>query len=338
MLSVPARILAVAGCAAVVAVGATAQSPESGHLSAPEGGGASSVSWNRGPYATAANPTPQAGGVRASCIEGVTCATFPLMIDLPADYWTRHHGSLTVTVSWPDHVPIEGQTAVFNDFDVYLYDSDGREVTHAATNDNPEEFIVADPRPGQYEVVTYLFSVVDEGFTATATLTSADGPRPEPDDDHSSLRFSPPITLVAPGAGRDGEPSTAVDQDGRWYVGAIRGVPGGSDMWIITDPSAQQFKWLGRPDTFRVQDPQTGAFREPTASDGGGDMDFALSQPAPGRIPRVYMSSLAAATVSSAVSEDTGKTWLLNPSATIAMTEDRQWNIASGENWAAISS
>lgn len=312
-------------------------SVQSDSLTLPEGGGTTSVGWSRGPYAAAANITPQVGGVPASCVEGVTCASLPLTIDLPADYWTRHNGSLTVTLSWPDHRPVQGQNLLFNDFDAYLYDADGREVTHAATNNNPETFIVADPAPGQYTVIVYLFSVVDEGFTATATLQAASGTRPPPVDDEASIRFSAPITLTAPGSARDGEPSTAFDQDGRWYVGAIRGVPAGSDMWIITDPTAQQFKWLGRPDTFRVQDPQTGEFREPTASDGGGDMDFALSQPlAAGEVPRIYMSSLAAATVSSAVSEDTGRTWFLNPSATLATTEDRQWNIASGPSYSAI--
>lgn len=315
-------------------IGARAQSGEPASLSVPEGGGSASLTWTRGPYAAAANPTPQAGGLAASCVEGVTCATIPLSISVPADYWTRHHGSLTIHVSWPDH-EIVG-TTVTNDFDVYLYDSDGREVTHAATGDEPEEFTVANPAPGDYKLIVYLFSVVDEGFTATATLQSTAGALPPPTDDDSAIRFSPAVTLKAPGAGRDGEPSTVIDQDGRWYVSAIRGVPAGSDMWIVTDPAGQGFKWLGRPDTYRVQDPLTGEFREPLASDGGGDSDIAVSQPAKGLIPRVYMSSLAAATVSSAVSEDTGKTWFLNPSATLATTEDRQWNIASGENYSAI--
>jgi hypothetical protein len=223
-----------------------------------------------------------------------------------------------------------------NDFDLYLYDAEGHEVANSASSGNPEELTIPNPNPGPYTVIVYLFSVVDEGFTARATLEALDGPFQEATDDGSRVRFSRPVTLTAPGSGRDGEPSTAFDRDGRWYVGAIRGVPAGSDMWIVTDPAGQKFKWLGRPDTYRVQDPLTGEMRQPTASDGGGDMDFALSQPGPGEIPRVYMSSLAAATVSSAVSEDTGKSWLLNPSATLATTEDRQWNIASGRDYSAI--
>jgi hypothetical protein len=327
----------IAACLVALTTGAPAQSGDaSGRLTVPEGGGTDTVSWSRGPYTAAANPSPQIGGLPASCVEGVSCATLPLTIDLPADYWSRHHGALTVTVSWPNLQMVPGQDLLLNDFDVYLYDPDGREVTHAATAGEPEVLTVANPVPGAYTLIVYLFSVVNEGFTATADLESAPGALPQGEDDDSSIRFSPAVTLKAPGAGRDGEPSTAIDQDGRWYVGAIRGVPGGSDMWVITDPAGQGSKWLGRPDTFRVQDPLTGEFREPTASDGGGDMDFALSQPAGGAVPRIYMSSLAAITVSSAVSEDTGKTWLLNPSAIIAKTADRQWNIASGDNYAAI--
>ena len=39
-------------------------------ITVPGGGGTASVTWTRGPYAAAANPKPQAGGVEASCVEG----------------------------------------------------------------------------------------------------------------------------------------------------------------------------------------------------------------------------------------------------------------------------
>jgi len=51
------------------------------------------------------------------------CASFPATLDLPSDYWTRHYGSLTVYVGWPDHAVPQSNGAVENDFDVYVYDS-----------------------------------------------------------------------------------------------------------------------------------------------------------------------------------------------------------------------
>jgi hypothetical protein len=326
----------VLGLALAALLGSADRAAAQATLAVPEGGGTASVTWTRGPYAAAANPTPQAGGVQASCIEGVTCASFPVTIDLPSDYWTRHYGSLSVSVAWPDHAVPQSGGAVENDFDIYVYDSSGNQVGLSASNADPEALRISDPRPGVYTVVAYFFTVVNQGFTGTATLDSTFGQLPAPVDDPTSIRFSPTVTVMAPASGRDTEPSTVVDQDGRWYVGGIRGVPAGVDMWVSTDRAGQSWKWLTRPDSLGVQDPVTGQFRQPAPSDGGGDLDFAVSRPPKGQVPRVYGSSLAAATVSSFYSEDTGRTWQLNPSATLATTEDRQWNIASGRDYAAI--
>src|SRR5207249_7687847 len=47
----------------------------------------------------------------------------------------------------------------------------------------------------------------------------------------ATSRFSQNVSLRAPVATRDGEPSIRVDVRGNCYVGAIRGVPAGVDLW-----------------------------------------------------------------------------------------------------------
>ena len=79
--------------------------------------------------------------------------------------------------------------------------------------------------PGTYTLIVYLFSVANEGFTATATLDSAEGALPEGEDDTSSLRFSPAVTLRAPGAGRDGGHESAM------LRGMLSRAEGHRDRW-----------------------------------------------------------------------------------------------------------
>ena len=83
-------------------------------------------------------------------------------------------------------------------------------------------------------------------------------------DDKSGIRFSKNRTVWAPAAGRDGEPSIRVDYQGTAYVGAIRGLTGGNDLWRFDlnsdpmmrtatarfDPNGIPFNpaWMGQPD------------------------------------------------------------------------------------------
>src|SRR5262249_34521225 len=81
----------------------------------------------------------------------------------------------------------------------------------------------------------------------------------------SNVRYSPNVTVVAPGASRDCEPSIRVDLRGNAYVGGIRGVPAGVDLWRFDlnptsatyDPQLRSPVYLGQPDAFAPAD--TGA-------------------------------------------------------------------------------
>ena len=153
-----------------------------------------------------------------------------------------------------------------------------------------------------------------------------------------TITFSQNVALRAPVTTRDGEPSVRVDLRGNCYVGGIRGVPAGVDLWRFDldknsptfDPGMQNPTYLGQPDAFLPQDPE-----DPTTggADGGGDIDISVSLPThPDSIPVLTITSLALANISSAVSYDRGETFTLSPATAIAPADDRQWNESTGPN------
>src|SRR5438093_8859491 len=120
--------------------------------------------------------------------------------------------------------------------------------------------------------------------------------------------FSQNVALRAPVATRDGEPSLRVDVRGNCYVGGIRGVPAGVDLWRFDlnpaspsfDPGMQSPTYLGQPDAFVPQDPNN---PNTGGADGGGDVDLSVGFPDnPDSIPVLTISSLALANISTAVS------------------------------------
>ena len=153
-----------------------------------------------------------------------------------------------------------------------------------------------------------------------------------------TIRFSQNVTLRAPVATRDGEPSLRVDVRGNCYVGGIRGVPAGVDLWRFDldpsspsfDPGMQHATYLGQPDAFLPQDPED---PEAGGADGGGDIDISVSVPDhPDSIPVLTITSLAVANISSAVSFDRGENFNLSPATAIAPADDRQWNESTGHD------
>src|SRR5207237_7783099 len=98
-----------------------------------------------------------------------------------------------------------------------------------------------------------------------------------------TLPFSRTVPLYARGTVRTEEPSVRVDVRGNCYVGGIRGVPGGVDMWRFDlnpssgsyDPQLRSPAYLGQPDSFAPNDTVGG-------KDGGGDIDLATSFPTNG--------------------------------------------------------
>ncbi|MGI8716525.1 MAG: CARDB domain-containing protein [Lapillicoccus sp.] len=144
--------------AAVLVTGAAGAVPRA-DAATPASGSVSdssrSVSWTGGPYVTP-NVTGVAGPV--TCGPGL-CDDFALHVGTSAGYGDTHQ--LTITVSWP---------LAAADFDIYLLDSAGTEVTSAASSSDPEVMITA-PTSGDYTVRVVPFAPLGQSFTATAALT-----------------------------------------------------------------------------------------------------------------------------------------------------------------------
>ncbi len=262
------------------------------------------------------------------CEEDVSCDSLVLVIE-PGDYTGRN---LRVAIDWL--IPA-------NDFDVYSFRGHlGGPATGASNGPPPgthEEFVLsldgvlATPRVYALRVVCSLGG--PEPVNGTLSFVSPPLPRAALTTD-SELRFSPNVTVLAPGAARDCEPSVRVDVRGNCYVGGIRGVPAGVDLWRFDldpgsptyDPQLRSPVYLGQPDAFAAEDTVGGR-------DGGGDIEIATSFPASASAtPWVTIVSLAAANISSAVSSDQGEHFTLSPAVAAVPADDRQWIEATGED------
>ena len=309
--------LALVGLALLTGPAARAASPESITLTPASG----ATAFQSGLIAGFGND----GGI---CVENVSCDTLVLVI-AAGDYTGK---DLKVTADWL--VPA-------NDFDIYAFlNVRGGPVVASSHGPPPgthEEFIIslngvlASPRTycinmvcslGGPEQMQGMLQFVAPPAARTALTAGFD------------VTWSPSMTVVAPGAARDCEPSIRVDTKGNCYVGGIRGVPAGVDLWRFDldpesptyDPQLRSATYLGQPDAFADEDTVGG-------KDGGGDIDIATSFPTnPSETPWVTIVSLAAANISSAVSSDKGDHFTLSPAVANVPADDRQWIEATGEN------
>lgn len=268
------------------------------------------------------------------CVDGVSCDSFQVILS-PGDYTGKQ---VKVQITWA--VPAY-------DYDLYVHRTTLRGPVTPAANGGPptvEEHVLlnldnavvvtpvvwwahiqaATVPPGQ----TYNGSASLVPLPAAPVVTHLAG----------DLIFSHTVPLYARGTVRDEEPSVRVDVRGNCYVGAIRGVPAGVDMWRFDlnplsasfDPEMRHATYLGQPDAFQ----QMGA-EDSTAggADGGGDIEIATSFPtSPDSTPIVTMVSLAAADISSSLSTDRGTTWQHNAAAADIPSDDRQWIESDGPN------
>lgn len=127
MIRIPHRIFSMALLLAIPSA-ALAADPSSGTLTSTSG----ALTYTGGPYFVP-NPSPQAGvaGEPPVCEDdGVSCDRFELTVDLPANYdVTNPLDEVQVSVAWPD------PTA---DFDLYIFDEEGREIATSAGSADPE--------------------------------------------------------------------------------------------------------------------------------------------------------------------------------------------------------
>lgn len=288
-----------------------------------------------GPNVTWIGTAVGTGGANESvCVEGVNCDTFLLTVSgMPAD-WT---GKLvSVTIQW---------TNPANDYDLYIHkDTNTGPLVAQSAGGAPQtsESGTIDPNStgtGNYSVHVVYFAVtplVDQ-YQGTASVQAVP-PGRNANYLKGGIGFSPNVTVRAPVASRDGEPSSRTDKYGNNYVVGIRGVPAGVDLWYFDlqpgsptyDPNMRHPIYRGQPDSF------TGNEQTSVGADGGGDVDIAVGfdTSAPGNPAVLAFSSLVLANISTGKSTDRGDNFTLNPvgSSGGVPVDDRQWLEFFGNN------
>lgn len=290
------------------------------------------VTWSGTAVATGASPTSG----ETTCVEGINCDTLTLkVVGTRADYAGK---LIQVRIGWAIST---------NDYDLYVHrdSNSGPEVGHSYDGaPQVSETTVIDPitlSPDANNTTTYTVHVVyftvtpGDQYVGTTTLIDKPPTKPVNYVSGGGLQFSPSVRLKAPGARRDGEPSNRTDKQGNTYVGAIRGVPAGVDLWYFDlrpgsatyDPYMRNPIYRGQPDSFDL------AAASAVGEDGGGDIDLAVGFPDPltgtnNDPPTLAFNSLVLANISTGKSNDRGATYQRNPlgNATGGIpADDRQW-------------
>ena len=322
------RSIAVMAALGLLLCGAAsaAPTPASGTLSPVT----PTLTYTDGPF-TGANPSnnvPGSNGPNCSLVPG-TCSDYLLTVSIPAGYSVLHPNDVvTIKAEWP--------TATGNDFDVYILDP----VTGAAVQQGSASS--ADPEIASFHVsdgtVTYdvrvaVFQAANESITGTITLGPPSAGTPGLGHSYSigtdlwscnmhlngTNPTGPPPTFDH---SADGEPLTAFDKNGRFYVSALDGVGAGCGVWYSDDACGQAYTFVGTPD----------------AGIGGGDAEIrtAPEKNVLGNY-NVYTSSLSLANITTAVSFDGGNTFTTTPISSYTPVLDRNWNATYGPSICYLS-
>src|SRR5437588_636149 len=206
--------LSISRSSYLVADSALAASPASGTISPS----APALAYSGGPFMSI-NQTDQDGATSVVCSPASPCDDFALGNSIPSGDTNTY--IFTVKVSWTDKPTADSS---HNDFDVFVYDSKGNEVTNgsAATSSNPEQVSIS-VKDANYKIRVLPFDVNigANGDTYNATVTLTVVPR--------APAFPPPPATVAGvpryqnypapnGLGTTaGEPSIGVD----WATGKV---------------------------------------------------------------------------------------------------------------------
>lgn len=305
---------------------AGAATPSSGTVS----DGATQATWNGSTLATAPAFSP------GTCQTAQNCDVFNLTINVSGAYRSTNPGFVVF-------IRIDWQNAA-NDYDLFVR-KDGAAVDESAQGFTTfEEVMLRQPANGTYQVFAHSFATAPATpYTGKATLQPTAPPlvvrtgtyQQDPDGKFGTqmFQFTSDLRLIGANNGQTGrnvEPEIAINPFGTIYVGAIQGVPAGSDAWRSRD-GGESFDYLGQPDgTQRAKAGARGA--------GGGDVDVSLGSPfvlldVPGvgkvtSTGRVYVSSLWLGSSTMSTSIDEGD--LFTVSELPVPIHDRQWNVSAG--------
>lgn len=198
---------------------------------------------------------------------------------------------------------------------------------------------------GDYFVhVVYFAAVGADQYRGTASVEPKGADRRTGTYlDGGGIVFGPNTAVKAPVAGRDGEPSARTDYRGNAYVGGIRGVPAGVDLWYFDlNPSSPTFDPAMRVPFYRGQpDGFTEKTEADVGGDGGGDIDLAVGFPPISSAdternpPFLAYSSLTLANIPTGRTRDRGVTFEFNNAGNLTggpPGDDRQWHEFHGSN------
>src|SRR2546426_5682739 len=314
----------------LLATPAAAQNPPSGSVNSVAPG---PITWCGG---TATPPTCNAVAQTSATTSPLSpscsnskCETFTLTVGAanPTDI-------VRIGISWVNPA---------NDFDLHVFDSNGaKNASSAGGAPGSTEQVTIPAVAGNYSVKVLFYTFAADNYTGTATLQAGPTLRTALYQT-GGITFSPNVTVKAPVAARDGEPSNRTDFQGNAYVSGIRGVPAGVDLWAFDlnplsgtfDPQLRDPHYRGQPDSF----PESQVLD--VGADGGGDVDLAVGFKVPTNVfsvptepsssfPNLTVVTLVAANISSSRSQDRGATFQKDPNANLIGADDRQWIEALG--------
>jgi hypothetical protein len=284
---------------------------------------------------------PPAVGVvqESTCVDGANCDIFELTVTgNKTDYAGK---SVLIHLSWSNSA---------SDYDFYVHKdslqgplvAQGRNLGPTDLDPTIDDAVVNPATSGTGKYIIHVLYAAAAGpadqYHGRITVAAAGGtasPTPSRTATYiqGGITFSNNFPAKAPVTLRDGEPSNRTDITGNAYVGGIRGVPAGVDLWYFDlkpgsptfDPNMRIPIYRGQPDGFT---PAPGT--ADLGGDGGGDIDLAVGfgTPAGQAVPTLALSSLAAANISTGVSIDLGKTFSKNPAGNSTggvSADDREW-------------
>jgi len=287
---------------------------------------------------------PVTGGAcvnETTCVEGTNCDTFKLTVSGTEEDWAGK--VVNININWLNPA---------NDYDLYIHKGENcpsngpceGPVVSQDGNGSPSTQEVGSIDPSSTGTGVYLVRLVVFAVTPGDPYTGTASVGPEPPGRKANyvkdgITFSPNVTVKAPVARRDGEPSNRTDKFGNHYTSAIRGVPAGVDLWYFDlrpgsatyDPYMRNPIYRGQPDSFTQQTATA------LGADGGGDVELAVGFDTndPNAPPVLAYSSLVAANISTGKSTNRGETFQLNPAGNATggvPVDDRQWVEFHGKN------
>ena len=287
-MKVFARVSGLLVLATVILAGA-APSPAANPTAGTINSSMTSTSWMGQTYAVSAVADP------AECPPPIDpfnliCDHYYLTVD--------ELGGAQITINW-------GSSD--NDFDLYVYDSGGNEVTHSASGGTTSEQVFIPNALGTYEVRVVPFLVVGSGYTGQAQWIPQPPPVPNPIRGTGGLAFGPATVIDAQRT--EGEPLNHIDRFGNYWESGPWGFSTGNSFVHKSVDNGDQFN-IDSPDGIRPDPPPGGGDSDITTDDQG----FAYFVDLEGPLTELGVG----------VSNDGGNNWKKNP-ATVIPLADRQW-------------